>query len=281
LPIKDLIRRGWLEPSENIEVLETRVLSFLGVKTLDDAVEPLACAARKSTSYTETTPAQTAWLLRVRRIAETMVVAKRFTEQLFERALTFLRNLMVHEQEARHVPRVLSEAGIRFLIVEHLPHTKIDGVCLWLDASSPVVALSCRFDRIDSFWFTLAHELGHVKHQHGLNAPVKLDADLDGTLLDDECPSEERLANEFASNLLVPSDALQDFMARVRPLYSRQKINGFAAVQRVHPGIVVGQLHGHHEIGYAHSREALTKVRDVVVESALTDGWGNFIPSEA
>lgn len=68
----------------------------------------------------------------------------------------------------RQVPGVLANAGVRFLIVEILPTTRIDGVCLWLDASSPVVALSLRYDRIDAFWHTLLHECAHVKYKDGL-----------------------------------------------------------------------------------------------------------------
>jgi len=79
--------------------------------------------------------------------------------------------------EARKVPRILAEHGIRFLIVESLPSAKIDGVCFWLNDVSPVVALSMRFDRIDNFWFVLRHELEHVVQRHGLSK-MMLDANL-------------------------------------------------------------------------------------------------------
>ena len=34
-PVKEMIRRGWIESSTNIEVLESRVMDFLEIKTLD------------------------------------------------------------------------------------------------------------------------------------------------------------------------------------------------------------------------------------------------------
>ncbi len=66
---------------------------------------------------------------------------------------------------------------------------------------------------------------------------------------------------------------LSGFFARVKPLYSKERIKGFAARLKIHPGIVVGQLQNRKQINYSHSREMLEKVRDVIVDAALTDGW--------
>jgi HTH-type transcriptional regulator/antitoxin HigA len=132
-----------------------------------------------------------------------------------------------------------------------------------------------RYDRIDSFWFTLTHEIGHVVN----NDKFSLDVDLIGKEPDRDKPSFEIAADEFASELLVPGDELDDFIARVDPLYSKKKIDGFAARIGVHPGIVVGQLHYRGKINYAHSREKLVKVRDLLTDAGLVDGWGHIAPS--
>jgi HTH-type transcriptional regulator/antitoxin HigA len=173
---------------------------------------------------------------------------------------------------------VLSEVGIRFLVVEPLAGTRIDGVCVWLNDSKPVIALSLRYDRIDSFWFALAHELGHVVNRDGLEHPV-VDLDLVGenAIKSTDKPETERAADAFAEELLVPASEINGFVARVRPLYSKERIKGFAARLKVHPGIVVGQLAHRGEIGYWHSRETLEKVKDLVTDNALTDGWGHTL----
>ena len=189
-----------------------------------------------------------------------------------------LSKLKRDPEEGRHIPRVLSAAGIRFLIVEPLPHTKIDGVCFWLDADSPVIALSVRYDRIDWFWHTVMHEMAHVKNRDGTEAPT-LDTDLVGV---DAQPFEdkgdaEKEADLFAVNYLVSQARLEEFIARVHPLYSKLKITAFANSNEVHPGIVVGQLQYRKKIAYAHSRDLLFKVRSIVISSALTDGWGSTV----
>jgi HTH-type transcriptional regulator/antitoxin HigA len=145
---------------------------------------------------------------------------------------------------------------------------------MWLNSESPVVAVSLRFDRIDAFWFTLAHELGHIYHGHATG----IDSDLTSDKADAEAglPHEELVANAFACNLLVPKQEIDSFVARIRPLYSRSRINQFANRIRVHPGIIVGQLQKRGEIKFSQGRDMLAKVRELVTQSAVTDGWGHY-----
>ncbi len=68
-PVKEMVNRRWIEPSEKFEVLEKRVLDFLHIKSFDE--EPgLVHAAKKGASYEEVTSAQWAWLFRIIQIAD-------------------------------------------------------------------------------------------------------------------------------------------------------------------------------------------------------------------
>ncbi len=281
-PLKEMIKRQWIEPSNSVEVLEKRTLDFFDLKSLDEELEFWPHAARTSTSYTEVTPAQWTWLFRARHLAKA-VQAKPFTVSLLEEGLERLRLLLQSAEEVRHVPRILAESGIRFVVLEPLPQTRIDGVCFWLDEKSPVITLSLRYDRIDWFWFTLLHELGHVKNRDGLKEQGQLDTDLVGehALPTDQKPESEQRTDHFAADFLIPQKEMDNFIARIRPLYSKQRIGGFAARLKRHPGIVVGQLQRRSEITYAHNREMLSKVREIVTSSALTDGWGHFPPRQS
>jgi HTH-type transcriptional regulator/antitoxin HigA len=275
-PIKEMQRRGWIETTSNAEILETQVLGFFEISALDQPIR-FHHAARKSTDGS-LTPAQLAWLYRARYLARALKVESKFSAASLNSALAQLSKLKRDPEEARHIPRVLSAAGIRFLIVEPLPHTKIDGVCFWLDEDSPVIALSVRYDRIDWFWHTLMHEMAHVKNKDGMESPT-LDTELVGV---DAQPFEdksdaEKAADVFAANFLVSQSKLDRFIARVHPLYSKVKISAFANSNEVHPGIVVGQLQYRKKIAYAHSRDLLVKVRNIIISCALTDGWGSTV----
>jgi HTH-type transcriptional regulator/antitoxin HigA len=276
-PVKEMTRRSWIQPTDNIDVLEKSVCSFYGKPSLDAPMPQLAHAARKASSYEELTAPEAAWLCRVRQLAEAMEV-KTFSEMAFASALGQLKTMLRDADTVRQVPEVLARAGVRFLIVETLPSTRIDGVCLWLDSDSPVIALSLRYDRIDAFWHTLLHECAHVKHKDGQTSDI-VDFDLVGDEADSSVakPEAELKADEFASGFSIPRSELDGFIARVRPLFSKTRIQAFAARLNVHPGLVVGQLQHRKMIPFSHSREMLARIRPILTEVALTDGFGSIL----
>ena len=270
-PVREMTKRGWIEPTENIEVLEASVCRFLGVESIDDEPDLPKWAARKATAYNATTtPAECAWVMRAKQLSRT-VYANKYDPKGFDKMVVELKLLVHAAPEIRHVPRVLAEAGIRFVIVQHLPKTKIDGACFW-DSDQPTVALTLRFDRIDHFWFVLMHELGHVRDMEG-----SIDRDLQQEVSEPASEAEMR-ANQFASSSLVPLDKLDDFIARVRPTYKLPRIEAFAQRAGVHPGIVVGQLQHRDEVPYSIFRGTLVPVREIVTTAAVADGWGSVLP---
>jgi len=273
-PVKDMIRRGWIEPSDNIDVLEGRVCKFFQIKSLDDEAPVPLHAARKATAYSQPlTASQKAWLFRAMHLAHA-VHAQPFSDEGLDEAVSRLRLLLHAPQEIRHVPRILSDVGIRFVIVQPLPDSRIDGACFWL-GSEPVIALSLRHDRLDNFWFVLLHELGHVSQ-----GVASIDNDLEANKADSERPDIERQADEFATESLVSPKKIESFIARVRPLYSARRIEAFAHTLRVHPAIVVGQLQHRGEVAFASFRKMLVPVRDLITDTALTDGWGTTLPTQ-
>jgi HTH-type transcriptional regulator/antitoxin HigA len=276
-PMKEILRRGWIERSENVEVLERRVRAFFEIASLDE--EPrIYQAARKSTDYEAPTPAQFAWLFRAKHLCRALQV-KPFSDSSLAAALKKLPSLRKNAEDVRKVPVVLADAGIRLVALEQIAGTRIDGACFWLSKNEPVIALSLRYDRIDCFWHTLVHELRHVMNRDGLRQHLSVDIRLVGSdaLRPAEKPQHERDVDDFASSFLVERAALEDFIARTHPLYSKVKIAKFASRIEVHPGIVVGQLQFRNEIPYSHSREMLVPVKEILASSALTEGWGNIV----
>jgi HTH-type transcriptional regulator / antitoxin HigA len=274
-PIRGMIKRNWIEPSTNIEVLEQRLCEFFSIKDIV-SMQPLRHTARKST--VELTPAQNAWLFRAKHLAEAVSV-EQYTKAKLNVALKQLKTMLKDESNISLIPKILGKAGVKFLIIEPLPQSKIDGASFWVDGC-PVVALSLRYNRIDSLWHTLMHELGHIRNEDGLNENrMVVDTDLFDNENDDQ--PYEKAADEFAVTFLVAREEMDDFIARTQPLYSKTKIVGFANRIEVHPGIVVGQLHhlgaSNGGLDYSQNREMLVKIRHLIVSVALTDGYGQSL----
>jgi len=278
LPIAAMVKRGWIAASDpqNLVQVEAGLIKFFGVSSAEE-IEILPHAAKKTQVNTKATPAQMAWLYRVRAIAEEMMVAP-FSNESLDRAFSALRQVMIAPEEARKVPRILAEAGIRFVIVESLPSAKIDGVCFWMDDRSPVIGLSMRHDRIDNFWFVLIHELEHVRRRHGLSAMI-LDTELEGERAGSgvDIPQEEREANAAAQEFSVPTAKMTAFIARKAPFFAERDLVAFASILGVHPGIVAGQLQ-YRTNRYDRFRHHLLSIRDHVRTTAAVDGWGDVYP---
>lgn len=278
LPVAEMIKRGWLA-AENVRdtaQVDTELMRFFGVNRLED-IEVLPHSAKKTAVNSQVTPPQLAWLYRVRAIASEMLVA-RYSPAGIQSALPKLRALLGAPEEARKVPRILAESGVRFLIVESLQSTKIDGVCFWLNDRSPVIALTTRFDRMDNFWFVLRHELEHVIEGHG-KAAAMLDTELDGERAGTSAnvAMEERIANEAAADFCVPRKMIDAFIARKAPFFAERDLLAFAKMTHVHPAIIAGQLR--FKTGLYHRfSEHLVKIRSCVVPSTISDGWGNVVP---
>lgn len=276
LPIAEMTKRGWLPGVVNVKdvaTVEKAVAKFFDAERIED-VEFLPHAARRTEASVAATPLQLAWLYRVKAIAADMLVPP-YSDAAGRALVTRLRPLLGSAEEARKVPRLLAEAGIRFVIVEALPGSKIDGACLWLGPTAPVIALSFRFDRIDNFWFVLRHELEHVLQHHGQATPI-LDVDLDGRT-DEDVADEERVANAAAAAFAVPPEKLSGFVARKAPFFAERDVLGFAATLGVHPGLVAGQLQ-HRTQRFDHFRSHLVKIRSIVAPGATVDGWGDIAP---
>ncbi len=276
-PIRDMQKRGWIAETKDPAKLEQELKAFFEVSSLDSP-PAFPVAFRRGLDSGDLAPAERAWIFRARQLASALVGVVRFDPGRMDACIKELRELAAYPKQARHVASVLPKFGIRLVIVEHLPGTRIDGAAFWLKESAPVIALSARIDRIDNFWFTLMHECSHIKHGDTLS----IDSDLLGDIVQQQqiglgVQDIETRANDDAAHSLIPKSEMESFIRRVSPLYSKERIIQFAHRIKLHPGVIVGQLQKRDEIGYSANREMLAKVRASVIETALTDGWGKTI----
>ena len=272
-PLKEIQKRGWIESGGDLAAIERGLLRLFEIDDINQ--EPsLQAMMRKAAPNEDLTLAQRAWCFRVRQVARSLIVAEYREDRLADCGKE-LRKAAAYSQETEKVPKILAKYGIRLVIVEPLSGGKIDGIATWINDQSPVIGLSMRMDRVDSFWFTLCHELSHIRHRDA----VSVDADIadPGSISLIVRPPIEQRANEESANMLISKEEMSSFIKRVGPLYSKERINQLANRLKIHPGVIVGQLHHRGEIGPSANREMIVKVRHFVTPVSVTDGWGNII----
>ena len=270
-PVHEIIKRGWIEPSDNPEVTEKRVLDFYGITNNDE--EPRIAHAARRNRQENLSPFQEAWLFRVKQLAEA-IYAPKYSEKKLRKSVETLETLLTEPEEIRHVPGLLEECGVRLVIVEPIPNSRIDGVCFWVnDGKSPVLGLTLKWDFIDRFWFNLRHEIEHALRGDG-KTQVVIDDFEGGFDTEDEA---EIAANAAAADFCVHQASLNDFILRHDPMFSTTNFIGFSRLMKRHPGIVAGQLQN--KIGRPELfKKYQARVRDIITETALTDGYGKELP---
>lgn len=274
-PLREMVKRGWIDTEHGKGTLEEQVCRFFNVATLEHI--PHLNHSAKKTGYDNIPPEQLAWLFRVKTIASEMTTPP-FNKEMLEAAIAEFKELRSKPDGVRHVPMLLERAGIRFVVVEGIAKSAIDGVCFWLDGNSPVIGLSLRYDRIDNFWFVLRHECAHVLHGHG-KVEVIVDCDLGDSDPEKSIGDDERIANQEAADFCVPEKNMQSFYLRKKPFFSERDVVAFSIRMNVHPGLVVGQLQ--RRMGrYDFLRKHLVKVREVLARSMMMDGWGDLVPTK-
>jgi HTH-type transcriptional regulator / antitoxin HigA len=267
-PVREMVHRGWLINSD-AHLIAEQLVRFFGVS--DPTQIPYMEHAAKKWKYdeSEVSPAQLAWLFRVRQIAG-LVPSAHYSESKLRDALKDLNALMVAPEQTREVPRILSECGVRFLVVEKLPNSKIDGVCFWLN-DSPVIGMSIQRDTIDNFWFVLRHEIEHVLRKDGRATEM-----IDGDVYKSEGVSaEEQVANSAAMDFCVIADRFDSFMIRKKPFYYERDVIAYSRTVGRHPGIIIGQMQRRLN-NYSYLTRHLAKIRQFVTPSAFVDGWGHI-----
>lgn len=275
-PVRDMIRRGWIQDGE-ASLLQLQMNRFFEVAN-DEAPSGIAFAAKR-THYDETPPNQLAWVYRVRQLARQMVVEPFSTEKL-KALLPKLRSLMVDPEAVASVPGLLASCGVRFVVVEVLPNAKIDGVCTWIDDASPVIGMSTLYDRLDNFWFVLRHEIEHVLQGHGKRSIGMVDHLAGESANDTNCETdEEKIANMAAADFCIPAAKMASFYTRKHPYFSERDVVGFASVMAVHPAIVVGQLQKRMK-RYDYLRKYQVPVRRYLFKEVVADGWGNVAEAQ-
>jgi HTH-type transcriptional regulator/antitoxin HigA len=269
-PVREMTKRGWIRTSGSYDEVERQVLQYFQIRSVEEAI-CFPHAARRDYG-SELSTIQWAWLFRVQQLASALK-ASTYSEQKLRTAIPELERLMVDPEEIRHVPRILSGCGVRLVIVEPIPGSKIQGVCFWINQkNSPVIGLSLKGDQIDRFWFDLWHEIEHVLRGDGRDEPV-LD-DFDET--ESNHTESEEAANKAAAHHCVPSDQMRNFILRHSPLFSEKNMLGFSKLMKRHPGIVAGQIQKRTNRWDLFKRYQV-KIRQILTQVALTDGYGRSL----
>ncbi len=151
------------------------------------------------------------------------------------------------------IKTMLAECGVALVMLPYLKNSGLHGVVKWLSKKKVLVAISDRRKYVDTFWFTLFHELGHV-----LQKRIK---DISYTWDSNENDELEQDADLFAQETLIPEKQYSQFLKQ--GIFSSVKILEFAKQINRDPGIIVGRLQNDIIIQHSQNNNLRSKIPEI------------------
>jgi len=252
-PVAELIERHYVAKKIKVSDLGDKIFNLLGIKNLDEFNK--CCAEYKKSecgeikeNYLKT------WVLLGKKQAVDLKVGKYDSKGLAKFVLEIKKYSLEEKDGIKKVIGILNSLGVRIVFLPHFAKTRVDGAVVWISDDEPVVIMSLRYDRIDNFYFTLLHEIGHI-----LKHPRKEFRD-DMSNLSGEI--DEKKANDFAVSVLG-LDCIEKSQLRgifVDSLFIKAKSKEIG----LHPGLLIGRMHYERILNYGQYRKSLVKIKETV-----------------
>ncbi len=239
-PIVDMARRGWFpsfqdKPNNSKDFAEELLGEFFS--SVDEKnLKAILLRQHIRAGANLNQYSLLAWQVRVLQIAQEMSLPSYEPGSMDAEFLNQLARLSYLDPGPALAREFLSKNGIALVVLSHLPKTYLDGAATIGKSGNPVVGLTLRHDRLDNFWFTLFHELGHVAlHLESGEAGKSFIDNLD--VAGDEI---EREADLFAESALIGNDSWKRFKSQGR--YAASQVRLYANQQKISPAIVAGRV---------------------------------------
>lgn len=229
-PINEILKRGYIQKIEDLQ-------NFLSPLNLNQTNFALSRTYYVRSPRPMNQYALQAWMAQVIKQAKKQKIDKIFVESALD--LEFLKKVVDISDEDNVINKLrdlLKTVGISLVAEPNMPQTYLDGATIMLDEDNPIIGITARHDRLDNFWFTLLHELAHIKLHYGKGTKFFYD---DVEVVDNNDPRENE-ADELALNIMIPQKDWINSPASILPSPDAAKL--LAKKLSIHPAIVAGKM---------------------------------------
>jgi HTH-type transcriptional regulator/antitoxin HigA len=240
IPTSDMLNYGWIDKTYSKEM---ECLKFFGVSTVDEWYRKyndiLAVTSfRTSASFDSTSESVVTWLRRGEIESKRMELGS-WSQSSFILAVQKARELTIEKDPQIFIPKlqkIFALCGVAVVVEKAPKRCRASGAAYFISPKKAIIMISGRFLSDDHFWFSFFHEAGHIL----LHGNMKFFLEFEGKDKNINKDKEEREADAFAGNLLIPEIHRSEFLS----LNSREwkKIVRFARKIGTSSGVVLGQL---------------------------------------
>ena len=245
-PLRAMAKAGWIpcinDLKDQAEELVTDLMDRAGGRVFVAAPLYRKSDSRRVNAKTDDY-ALRAWCWQVLAQArDTQLVPEYRADAVTPQLMREVARMSVLEDGPVQAREFMAQHGVGLEYVNHLPRTHLDGAAFRLPDARPVIGLTLRYDRIDYFWFTLLHELGHVALHLG-------DCSGETGFVDDHSlrgvesggnDTKEQEADQLAQDALIPPEIWDDGVILENP--GPMAVLQMAWEAQVHPAIIAGRV---------------------------------------
>lgn len=256
-PYLDLVKKEWIPARTTILEKTSELLAFFGISShaaWEDYYfnQQLKVAFRISLAHTKEPYAISAWL-RKGELQAAELPKMPYNDKLVKDALPEIKSIMAKHPANffEQLQAICLEAGVKVVHTPNIKKAPINGSTRWL-GDTPLIQLSGRYKRNDSFWFTFFHEAGHII-LHG-----KKDIFLEDVDYSDKDLAKEEEANSFAIKWTLSNEQEEEIVQRYS--LTEDDVLEFAEKFNTHPAIIIGRLHHKKLLHYSIGRQFIEPV---------------------
>jgi HTH-type transcriptional regulator/antitoxin HigA len=260
MPVLEMKKKGWIVCDRDAASQIHAYKKFWGVKDLDyspyeEKTSALPFCARKGKPDAPFTKYYSITWHRKALIEAAKIKAGTYNKDKLELLYSSIGEYTLRDNGLESFIKALLSCGVKFFVLSHLPKTYLDGAAFH-DGKNPVIVYTARYDRVDNFWWTIAHEISHVLRHIKSEKDCFLDNLEDRTGVNDQ----EVEADRDTARILK----VEEIIAKADPFKTYFTESRLAEVSRavsLSPAVVIGILHHYKLLDW----RTLAKVKEPVM----------------
>lgn len=238
MPVSEMKKKGWfLYDVNTLEGIEKECLRIFNKKTIpeDEYNQNYKfCARQTKFDYDYTKWYSKTWF----EFAKLNAVSFELPKYNRKRLESIANHLYDYTTKAKGVQELIEDlhsCGVGFFVQSHLQKTYLDGAA-FICHKNPFVVYTCRYDRIDNFWFVVAHEIAHIlNHYDFLNEPF-----LDN--LEEKAETEREVQADFCAGNYLNQDKVIEAGKQYGKYLNASRLNLISEQSFVSVPVALGML---------------------------------------
>ena len=236
MPVYEINKKGWFvnDVSTVYGINAERKRIFGDEKIIPQTDSMKFCARQTKFDYDYTLAYCNVWYQFAKIFAEKESIPA-FNKAGLEKIAENLCNYTLQKDGINKIISDLHSCGVGFFVLSHLQKTYLDGAAFTLGAN-PFIVYTARYDRVDNFWFVIAHEISHILLHFDHLSKGCLDD------MDSSASSELEIQADAKASELLHTDEILDLGSQYRHYFTLDRLMQISQSLQIAAPVVLGIL---------------------------------------